>query len=130
VDPFVILGSLLMLGSGLTFVGLGMWCMLDSWRMLGSATGTIIDTELGYEGETLAIVTFTTAQGTNVRFVADNPLGVGSTRVGRLVRVRYDDADPRHARIATFGFSYAGPIFLVAFGATPLALFALAICTL
>ena len=130
LDPVVILGSVLMLGSGFTLVGLGAWCISSSWRMRGRATGTIIGTEAGYEGETLAIVTFTTIQGTNVRFVADNPLGVSSACIGRHVRVRYDDADPTNARIATFGYSYLGPVFLVAFGATPLALFVVAICTL
>ena len=130
LDPVVILGSLLMLGSGFLFVGIGAWWIIAGWRMRGRATGTIIGTEVGYEGETLAIVTFPTTQGTEARFVADNPLGVGSARIGRHVRVRYDEADPTDARIATFGFSYMGPVFLVAFGASPLALWVFAICTL
>ena len=96
--------------------------------MRGRARGTIIGTQAGNDGETLPIVTFTTAQGTPVRFVAAH--GVGSKRSGRQVPVRYNERDPTDARIATFGGSYLDPLFLVAFGAMPLGLFVFAILTL
>ena len=118
-----------MLAGGLAFVGMGVWWMMRGWRMRGRATGTIVATNWGYEGEVLPAVAFTTVQGTEVRFLADDPMGIGSTMTGQLVAVRYDEEDPSDARIATFGRSYVSAIFLILFGAQPLVLFVLALST-
>ena len=120
--------ALLMLVPGFVFLAWGLFCTALGWRMRGRARGTIIGTKAGDDGETLPIVTFTTAQGTPVRVVAAD--GVGSTRSVRQVPVRYNERDPTDARIATFGRSYLNPLFSVALGAMPLGLFVFAIFTL
>jgi hypothetical protein len=81
-----------MAGLGLLFTLGSCWWIVALLRMRGRALGTVVATELGPMCETLPVVTFTSTQGTAIRFT-------GATHIGRFggpgIGETAPGADPR-----------------------------------
>ncbi len=96
-------GAALVVGAG--------WMTAAHLKMRSRATGTIVDTSVGGDGDNHAVVEFRTQDNTRARF-NNEAMAFREPEIGRSVRVRYDPRDHRHARIATFFGSWTAPLVL------------------
>jgi hypothetical protein len=120
---------------GIFLLGIGVKGLVDSWRFLanaGGANGVVVDVaevvrrvERGsgdrtyYENVTFfhPVVQFVTAREQVVRFQASEGHEKRSTyQVGNSVRILYDPANPRDARLDTWFSRWGDPLIPVAIG--------------
>jgi hypothetical protein len=125
---------ILMLG-GILFLGVGVKGLVDSWRFTANASGAngVVVEVVGvvervqrgsgdhtyYENVTFfhPVVQFVTAREQVVRFQASEGHEKRSTyQVGDTVRIVYDPANPRDARLDTWFSRWGDPLIPVALG--------------
>ena len=110
--------------AGVVLVGFGVKLLVDTRRFLATAqpaTGVVVrvDKRVSYERvgagkdahwanvtRNFPIVEFRTAREQVAQFQADD----GSLRTGDSVRLVYDPANPRNARLDKWGNRWAGPL--------------------
>jgi hypothetical protein len=114
----VVLIGLMLLGGVL--VGFGVKMLVDTRRFLATAEvaeGAVVRVDeavMRDETRRFPVVEFRTAYEQVAQFQADN----GSLKVGDSVRLLYDPANPRNARLDNWGNRWAGPIALWGAGLT------------
>lgn len=119
-----ILGGVMMVACGVAFTVVASAMLRQMWRMRVATSGTVVDTEIGGEGEKLPVVIFTSAQGDRVQFTGFAAMGrFLGPRIGDTVPVRYNERAPNEARIDTYRSSFQGPVILLLFGVVLLAVF-------
>ena len=121
--------------AGIFFVGVGVKGLVDSWRFMANASGAngvVVDVvgvvervqrgsgdRTYYENVTFfhPVVQFVTAREQAVRFQASEGHEKRSTyQVGDSVRVLYDPANPRDARLDTWFSRWGDPLIPIAVG--------------
>ena len=78
-------------------------------RMSSVTTGTVVGSADAGDAQTVPVLTFTTPDGTVVRFEGTGSMGrfVGP-KIGDRLPVRYNPADPSEAWLAKFSQAYGG----------------------